>query len=116
MLNRCFTCLDDNPVYPVIPKATFVQNETVWMAEPSNFAAIIAPKPITPLITNYPKIPRATFGAALEPQPLAPLRTVFPQYRPVTFGQVERTPAQKVAAVLVGGAMLFGLFQLAGQK
>lgn len=97
MLDKCFTCLDDITVYPVVPKATFVPNERVWIAEnPDFFFGLEGPWPKTypPVTTDFMRVRKPTFP-------------------PVELGQIERTPAQKLAAVAIGGALLYGLFRLA---
>lgn len=129
MFEKCFTCLDDNPVYPVIPKAVFTPNERTWVAENPDFfyglEGIYRPRwgrrmPPPPWCPD--PISRSGYGrtgfSGPWPKRYPPATTDFmrmrrPTFPPVELGEVERTPAQKVAAVVIGGALLVGLFWLA---
>jgi len=124
MLNRCFTCLDDSPIYPVVPRATFVPNEQTWVAESSDFFYGLeqAPRPRWGRMQPPPPWcpdPVGRPGRGFQgpwPQEYPPAKTDFmrmqaPAWPPVELGEdpVERTPAQKVAVAVIGGALVWWL-------
>ena len=94
MLDKCFTCLDDSPVYPAVPKAAFTPNERVWMAESSDFFYGLEgawPQDYPPTTTRF-------------------MRMQAPVFPPVDLGEpVERSPLSKAVVAIIGGAAVWWL-------
>ena len=90
MLDKCFTCLDDSPVYPSVPKAAFTPNETVYMAmSPDFFYGFDGPWP-----QDYP------------PNRTRFMRMQAPVFPPVDLGELDGWPIEKTVATLLVGGLL----------